>query len=114
MLLSSDGQRTAAALTAATGLEVKRIRETTSYGAPMRQWFFRLGEVVLELVAPDEPDGTVTRFFGLAFVADLDVAAAHLGERMGQAKDAVQPGRRIASLRHKDLGISVPIAFMSA
>jgi hypothetical protein len=28
-------------------------------------------------------------------------------------KSAVQPGRRIATLRHKQLGLSVPLAFMS-
>jgi hypothetical protein len=26
----------------------------------------------------------------------------------------VQPGRQIATLRHEDLGMTVPIAFMSA
>jgi hypothetical protein len=28
-------------------------------------------------------------------------------------KDAVQPGRRIATLRTRELGLSVPIAFMT-
>ena len=34
------------------------------------------------------------------------------GEHLGRIKDAVQPGRRIATLRHRDLGLSVAIAFM--
>ena len=35
------------------------------------------------------------------------------GEGLGTVKDAVQPGRRIATVRTKELGISVPIALMS-
>ena len=34
------------------------------------------------------------------------------GDRLGTVKDAVQPGRRIASLR-KEAGLALPIAFMS-
>lgn len=115
VLASSNGPHTAAAITAATGLEVRRIRETTSFGRPTRQWFFRAGEVILELVAPDDGDGTTpTAFWGLALVVDdIDALAAHLGDRVSAPKDAVQPGRRIASLRHRDLGISAPIAFMT-
>ncbi|MBV9662995.1 MAG: glyoxalase, partial [Actinobacteria bacterium] len=53
------------------------------------------------------------RFYGLAFtVADLDATAAYLGDRLRPAKDAVQPGRRIATL-DKSAGSSVAIAFMS-
>jgi len=44
---------------------------------------------------------------------DLDLAAHRLGEALGTVKDAVQPGRRIATVRTKELGISVPIALMS-
>ena len=115
VLLSSDGARTASAITAATGLEVRRIRATTSYGAPMHQWFFRLGPVILELAAPDDGDGsTPASFFGLAMnVADIDALPARYGEHLSGPKDAVQPGRRIASLRHKPLDLSVPIAFMT-
>ena len=91
------------------------MRETTSYGSPMRQVFFRAGSVVVELVGPDQPtaDGPAG-FFGLAFtVTDLDAAAELLGAGLGAPKDAVQPGRRIATLRHRDLGLSVAIALMS-
>ena len=90
-------------------------RHTDTYGAPFQQTFFRAGEVLVELIGPEEPsgDGPAT-FFGLAFtVTDLDAAADLLGDALGNAKDAVQPGRRIATLRHKLLGISVAIALMS-
>jgi hypothetical protein len=32
-------------------------------------------------------------------VADIDRAAELLGERLGSVKDAIQPGRRIATVR---------------
>ena len=34
-------------------------------------------------------------------------------EHLGKVKDAVQPGRRITTLRHKELDMSVATAFMS-
>jgi hypothetical protein len=102
----------------ARGLEVRRVRHTDQYGPPFRQVFFRGGETILELIGPDtatEGDDRPAHFFGLAFtVADLDATAAGLGERVGDVKDAVQPGRRIATLRHRDFDISVPVALMSA
>lgn len=112
--------RTVAALQAA-GLDLRRIREEpTPAGAP-RQAFFRLGDAILEVVqAPEEaikrsggPDGPAF-FWGLAFkVADLDATVACLGEeRCSPARVAVQPGRRIATLR-RAAGLSVPVALMA-
>jgi hypothetical protein len=98
-----------------TGLDVRGTRDADTYGAPMRQVFFRLGEVVLEVVgAPDTPGEGAAGFFGLAHTtSDLDGAARLLGDHLGDIKDAVQPGRRIATLRHRDLGMSVATALMS-
>ena len=115
---SPDLERTIAALEQA-GLELRRLREEpTPAGAP-RQAFFRLGEVILEVIhAPpgsrEERDPDVpARFWGLAFsVTDLDATADHLGERLGDPRDAVQPGRRIATLR-REAGIGPAVAFMS-
>jgi hypothetical protein len=114
VLLSPDLARTAAAL-GALGLEPRGERDTDSYGAPMRQVFFRLGEVILELVGqPGATGAGDPGFFGLAItVTDLDAVAARLGEHLGAIKDAVQEGRRIATLRHRDLGMSVATALMS-
>jgi hypothetical protein len=113
VLMTPDIGRTTAAIEAA-GLELRRTRDTDQYGPPFRQTFFKLGEVVLEVIGPVEPVGDKpTRFYGLAFtVADLDATAAFLGDRLHPAKDAVQPGRRIATL-DRNAGSSVPIAFMS-
>lgn len=117
VVLTPDLDRTLAALDAA-GLELRRIRDTTSYGSPMRQAFFRLGSVILEVVSGDAGTGrpaadAPARWFGLAVdVADLDETAEVLGEALGPIKGAVQEGRRIATLRHRDLGVSVAIAAM--
>jgi hypothetical protein len=92
------------------GLEVKRVRDV---GNGTTQSFFRAGEVIVELVGPI-PNVTGERLWGLAFtVADLDACAALLGDKLGNIKDAVQPGRRIVTLRHESCGLTVPIAFMS-
>jgi hypothetical protein len=114
VLATPDTTRTVDALRA-VGLEPRRTRHTDSYGAPLLQTFFRAGAVILELIGPEEPRGDgPAGFFGLAHtVADLDATAALLGDHLGRAKDAVQPGRRIATLRHRDLGMSVATAFMS-
>jgi hypothetical protein len=114
VLLTPDLARTTKAL-AAVGVEPRGERDTDTYGAPMRQVFFRLGEVILELIGnPDTAGEGDPGFFGLAHtVSDLDATATFLGEHLGSIKDAVQDGRRIATLRHRDLGLSVATALMS-
>ena len=109
VVTSPDPVRTINALQV-VGLEPRRTRD---HGA-MRQTFFRLGPVILELVGPPAPDGDgPARFWGIAFtVADLDVTARFLGDHLGRVKNAVQPGRRIASLR-QEAGLALPVAFMS-
>ena len=116
--ISSDLDRTVAALCEA-GLDLRRIREEpTPAGAP-RQAFFRLGEPILEVVqAPAEAiertGGDRPAFFwGIAFVApDLETTVASLGERVSEVRDAVQPGRRIATLR-RSAGLSLPVALIT-
>ena len=116
VIVSPDVDRTVTALERA-GIEVKRTRhiDAEQYGFAARQTFFRLGEVILELIGGEEPTGDdPARFFGLAHtVADLDATKTLLGEHLPNVKDAVQPGRRIATLRHKELDMSVATAFMS-
>lgn len=116
--ITPDLERTVATIEAA-GLDLRRIREEpTPAGAP-RQAFFRLGEEILEVV--QEPADALERggpdrpafFWGLALTApDLDRTVAGLGDHVGEIRPAVQPGRRIATLR-RSAGLSVPIALMS-
>ncbi len=115
VLLTPDLTRTIAAVEGELDLPVRRIRDSENRGVPVRQAFFRMGEAILEVVGGAEPDprGGPARFFGIAFtVADLDAAARLLGDRLGPATPAVQPGRRIATVR-KEAGLSVPVALMS-
>lgn len=114
VLMTPNIGRTTASVEA-LGLDVRRVRDATMGEAPIRQVFFRLGEVILEVIgAPTgEGDGPAT-FWGLTHrVGDIDTAAAMLGERCGRIRDAVQPGRRITTLRTRELGMSVATALIS-
>ncbi|MEY2399766.1 MAG: hypothetical protein QOJ00_2940 [Actinomycetota bacterium] len=114
VLTSPDVHRTVASFER-LGVAARRERETGTYGAPMLQVFFKLGQPILELIGPIEPMGdTPARFFGLAFTSgDLDATAAFLGDALHGSKEAVQPGRRIATL-DKAAGSTIAIAVMSA
>lgn len=114
VLASPDLARTTAALES-IGITARRTRDTELGGAPLRQVFFRLGEVILELIGPPDAKGEgPATFWGLTHtVADIDAAAALLGEHAGRVKDAVQPGRRITTVRHRALGISVATALIT-
>jgi hypothetical protein len=118
VVISPALDRTVAVLEGA-GLDLRRIREEpTPAGAP-RQAFFRLGETILEVVqepaeATERAGGDRPAFFwGLAFLApDLEATVAGLGDRVSEIRPAVQPGRRIATLR-RSAGMSLPAAIMS-
>jgi hypothetical protein len=103
----------------AAGLSLRRIREQpTPAGAP-RQAFFRLGAEILEVV--QEPHRIVAeagadrpvRLWGLALIApDLERTLAALAPHASAPHDAVQEGRRIATLR-RSAGLAVPVALMT-
>ena len=112
VVLTPDLQRTSEAIATATGCELKRIREV----GEMRQGFHRIGRggLIVELVErPDVPEGPAT-FWGLVLnVDDLDAACALLGpDRISSPKAAVQPGRRIATVRGS-VGLGLPVALMT-
>lgn len=114
VVATPDLERTVGAL-ARLGLTERRRRDAGRPGGrSMTQVFFRLGEVILELVGPPEPAGDgPARFYGLAFqVSDLESTAAVLGPRLRPVKPAVQPGRFIATL-DRAAGSTVDMAFMS-
>jgi len=105
--LSDDIERTLAALQHA-GLDLRRRREPPE--APVRQAFLHLGTLILEVA---EAPGRAPALWGLVVVvADLDRAARDLGPLLGTPRDAVQPGRRIATVR-REAGIPTALAFMT-
>jgi hypothetical protein len=113
VVMTPDLLRTSDAITAATGHELKRVREVGT----MKQGFHRIGRggLIVEIVErPEIPDGPAT-FWGLVLnVDDLDAACALLGEdKITPPKDAVQPGRRIATVR-EEVGLGLPLALMTS
>lgn len=117
VLLTDDLSRTVTAA-AEVGLTPRHWRDhALPDQTPVRQTFFVLGTLVLELVSPlDAPSSPRpgVRSFGLALVAeDIDATAAWLGDRLGPVRPAVQPGRRIATLRGREVGLRTPVAVMT-
>lgn len=101
------------------GWTVRRERPTTMAGIEVVQLFVLAGEVLLEMIAPIAGEGPVEGVWGLA-VTSTDLGATsswfaeHCGaESCGTVSEAVQPGRRIATLRHRALGLPLPVAIMS-
>lgn len=105
-----DIDRTTAAL-AELGVHPRRTATgVRGRGATYR--FFLLRTALLEVIAPAEVDADAdgpARFSGLAFVGDPD----RLGAFGSPARDAIQPGRRIATIETREWDISVPLAVMS-
>ena len=124
VVMSPDVDRTVSALED-LGIECRRRRQAAAYGSTaMRQAFFWLGNpdgaherVILEVVGPEIIDPAKAKdpakFFGIALTCrDLDETAAFFGDLMKPPVDAVQSGRRIATLSSR-AGSQVAIAFMS-
>lgn len=116
VVLTGSLDRTSGAIADATGAPLKRVREL----ADSRQGFHRIGRggVIVEVVERREVGDDPASFWGVVInVSDLDAAvdAAVDGagrELIGTAKDAVQPGRRIATVR-SEAGLGLPVAMMS-
>lgn len=111
VLMTPDLERTSAAATAVFAEPLKRVRDA---GKGVHQGFFRLGEVILEIVqAPHVPEGPALLWGLVLVVDDLDTACAALGpEVIGAARTAVQAGRRIATVR-SGAGLGCAVALMS-
>ncbi len=112
VVMTHDLGRTTDAIAVVTGHELKRIREVGT----MRQGFHRIGRggLIVEVVERPEIDPGPASFWGLVLnVDDLDAACERIGDdRISAPKDAVQPGRRIATI-DKDVGLGLPVALMT-
>ena len=104
--------RTCGAIEAATGAPLRRVRDL----GHMRQGFHRVGSggLIVEVVERRELQDDHASFWGVVVnVMDLDAAVELAGpDRIGEARDAVQPGRRIATVR-AEAGLGLPVALMS-
>lgn len=113
-----DRARTAAALEAA-GLDLRRMRDEPTPAGGGFQAFFRLGEAILEVIeipadAPRRPPPDApARFWGLALrTQSMERSAQAIGQHLGEPRDAVQPGRQIATVR-RSAGLALAIALMT-
>ena len=115
VIFTPDLERTIERFEAA-GVRCRRIREVGEPPQMLRQAFFRFGEVVAEVVeVPADQAGAdgAARFWGLTLVAsDLEGLVADLGPISGSIRDAVQPGRRIATVK-REAGLGLPVALIS-
>ena len=82
---------------------------------PLETIWRELGQDGLqEAIAPLQREVKAHRLWGLALrVQDLDRTLASLAPHASPARPAVQPGRRIATVR-RSAGIGIPLALMSA
>ena len=103
-------ERTTAAF-AEVDVDRRRVREA---GGGVRQGFFLVGDLLVEVIdGVGLEEDAPARFWGLTVVvADLDAAARLLGDRLGAIKDAIQPGRRIATVRREAAG-GLPLALIT-
>jgi hypothetical protein len=106
VLLTGDFERTRDELIE-QGLDLRAERNDLR---DTRMAFLRAGPTIVELVAARDGD---TGLWGLvAVVPSVDDPAPSLAPHLGEPRDAVQPGRRIATLR-SSAGISTALAFMT-
>jgi hypothetical protein len=110
VIATDDLARTSGAIADATGAALRRVREA----GEMRQGFHRLGGLIVEVVErAGLPPGPATVWGLVLNVDDLAAACASLGaELIDEPRDAVQSGRRIATLR-PGAGLGIPVALMS-
>lgn len=112
VVMTGDLDDTTSQIAAATGCELKRVREI----GKITQGFHRIGRggLIVEVVHHEDDERVSPEFWGLVInVDDLDAACAVIGDgRIGTPKDAVQPGRRIATVSG-EVGLGLPVALMS-
>jgi len=114
VVMTDSLDRTSGAIATRLGLEQRRVRETPT----VRQAFHRFADqggvrgCIIEVV--ENPRVEQPGVWGLVVnVVDLDEFVSRAGDLVGTPKPAVQPGRRIASVRAA-AGLGTAVAVMSA
>jgi len=110
VVMTTSLERTCGEIERVTGESLKRIREA----GPVRQGFHRLGPMIVEVVESQQVTSPEASFWGFVFIVDdLHEVADRLGpDLLSMPKQAVQPGRFIASFR-SGAGLGLPIALMT-
>ena len=109
VVMTNNLERTCEAVTEVTGCPLKRLREV----GEIRQGFHRVGEggVILEVV--ERADVSRTSLWGLVIATpSFDDLVQAAGDLVSEPKDAVQPGRRISTVKAK-AGLGIPVALMT-
>lgn len=112
---TDDPARTCAAIELELGLPVRRVREL---GKGVTQTFHKAENTVIEVVSGPHIEHRGARLWGMvASLDDIEGFVADVVSRLGDAvvtppKAAVQPGRKISTVR-PDAGLGVPFALMS-
>lgn len=110
VIVTDSLERTSAAVAEVLGHPRRRLREE----GDVRQAFHRMGRggVIVEIV--ERADTERVGLFGVVCnTTDLDGVVARYGrDVIGEAKEATQPGRRIATFR-SGAGLGVPTALMT-
>jgi hypothetical protein len=113
VIATDDLARTCGAIADVTGAPLKRVREA----GEIRQGFHRVGGaggLIVEVVERSGLPPDSASLWGFVFVVDdIHDACRTLGPAVvSEPRDAVQPGRFIATVR-SDVGLGVPLALMS-
>ena len=77
-----------------------------------RQAFFRVGRPILEVVEAADMEPERACGASRSRPPTSTRPPQLLGDKLGRVKDAVQPGRRIATVR-KEAGLGLPVALIS-
>lgn len=106
---TDDLERTSGEIARVTGHPLKRIRDAGAF----RQGFHRLGRGGLILEVVDRPGVSAPHCWGFVItVDDLDALVDASKGLIGEPRDAVQPGRRIATVTEA-AGLGTAVAFMT-
>ncbi len=110
VVMTSSLERTCGAIESATAAPLRRIREA----GPIRQGFHRLGGLIVEVVETAQVTAPQASFWGFVLIVDdLNEVCAALGpDVISLPKQAVQPGRSIATFR-QGAGLGLPTALMT-
>ena len=110
VILTDSLDRTGAGIEQSLRSPCRRVRDA---GGGRRQGFHLLANTLLEVVeSPGHPAGTHTLWGITVSVADLDALCIEAGDLVSPPKEAVQPGRRISTVREA-AGLGVPVALMT-